>query len=115
MINRRDFLRNLGATLGIAAAAQAAAPYIFDMGANLYKREPFGTVGHIGGGIQVNYIYPYEKYSPNYVEPLLRPVKIDGEEYYTLIVPPNIVAEIDFDTAGSDIDRLRKFYQGLKW
>ncbi len=112
MQSRREFLKNLGATLGIAAAA----PYVFDMGANLYKQAPFqGEVGYIGGGIQINYIYPLEKHVPNYVEPLLRPVKIDGEEYYTLIVPPNIVAEIDLDTAGGDIDRLRKFYEGLKW
>lgn len=69
MQSRREFLKNLGATLGIAAAATTAAPYVFDYGANLYKRN----------------------------NALIRAVQIDGQEYYVMLVNPSVVYELQND------------------
>lgn len=86
MQSRREFLKNLGATLGIAAAA----PYVFDMGANLYKRpNVIVTSGWIdyNAGIHMTSVYPT---APRQ----LGSIKIDGEEFHTIILSPDAIYDL---------------------
>lgn len=88
MMDRRNFLRMLGATAVVAAAPK----FIFDMGANLYRRE--------SQIVTPEFVTQIRAWASHSISPV-RPIQINGTSYYALIVHPK-TTEIVRATFGKD-------------